>query len=146
MNHNLGGLIISVILAIVGIYYNIPQVIVPGAILMAVCSVRLLRDERKSQKEGSAAQIAKTDAQLREELIEVQKLALAKLSGADEKTKDEVVKLLVEAGKHLGDPYTNSSLVYSSAYFVAWNREGLALVARARKLIDDYVAGSQPKA
>ncbi len=54
-----------------------------------------------------------------------------------------MIDLLVEAGMHLGNPYTNSRVVYSSEYFINWNQAGLDLVGQAKKLIDDYVAASQ---
>jgi hypothetical protein len=145
MNINFVGLIASFVLGFVGLHYNLPVVYVPAAVVYLVCFVRQLNAENKSSAAGRAL-VKETDAQLRQDLVAVQKLALAKLAGADAETQSKVVELLVEAGKHLGDPYTNSRLVYTSDYFVNWNREGLALVAQARKLIDDYVAAGQPKA
>ena len=81
-----------------------------------------------------------TDVQLRKELIGTHKLALPKLQYANDELTNKVVDLLVEAGKHLGCQPTNSRVIYGPEYFINWNREGLALVAQAKQLIDELAA------
>jgi len=141
----LAALIVSIIAAFVGLQYHFPPLAAVGSIATVVFFVMALKRDAKATAAGNA-QIKQTDAQLRQELIETQKLALSKLANADDELKGKVAELLVEAGKHLGNPYTNSRVIYSSQYFINWNREGLALVAQARQLIDGAAGDSQPKA
>jgi hypothetical protein len=144
MYKNLAFLIVFMVAGGIGIHFNQPIVFVPSAVLAVVFFVRQLRVTQAVEAVGRN-EIKTTDAQLRTDLIAVQKLAMSKLSAADDATQTKVAELLADAGKHLGDPYTNSRVVYGSDYFVNWNKEGIALVAQAKKLIDDFVAG-QPKA
>ncbi|MDR3612859.1 MAG: hypothetical protein P4L53_04780 [Candidatus Obscuribacterales bacterium] len=78
-----------------------------------------------------------TDARLRKELIEVHKLAITKLVGADEALVNLVVSLLLDASGRLGDVATNDGILYP-ACVVSWNTKGLELIAQARKIIDSY--------
>ena len=96
---------------------------------------------RQNQKQATQAnqEIVLTDAQLHKELVDAH-FALSKLSGADDQRRGQVIELLLEAGKHLGQPVTNSRLVYGPDYFINWNREGIALVAQARQLIEESAA------
>ena len=100
------------------------------------------REMRKGVEKGHQEMLA-TDKQLREELTATHQLVLWKLSGAEEEIKLKVIELLVEAGKHLGNPVTNSRIVYGSDFYIKWNREGLDLVAQARQLTEEYAARAE---
>ncbi len=116
-----------------------PILMIPTGIGLVVFFCLALKQNHQAAKEGSK-QINDTHVQLRKELTEVQMLALSKLSGADDELKNKVVELLIAAGWHLGNPHTNSRVVYGSSFFINWNREGIALVAQAKQLIDAYAA------
>jgi hypothetical protein len=135
------GLVISGIAASIGINLNLPLLFVPAGICFLVFWWRSLVAQRNSDK-AHIGRINETDAQLRKE-IETALYALTFLSGADENTKTSVVELLVEAGKHLGNPSANSRLYYERRDIINWNLEGLKLVKEAQTLIDQYVA-NQP--
>ena len=62
-------------------------------------------------------------------------MSLLAVVGADRELKTSVLKLLIEAAKHLGDPYVNSSTVYEPEYFLEWNQAGLDLVEQAKALL-----------
>jgi hypothetical protein len=79
-------------------------------------------------------QLSETDDRLRQELLETH-LSLIAVVGASQELKTNVLNLLIEAGKHLGEPETNSRRVYDFEYFLNWNDEGLDLVAQAKALL-----------
>ncbi|MDR3612646.1 MAG: hypothetical protein P4L53_03715 [Candidatus Obscuribacterales bacterium] len=141
MNINFVGMIGGAILGLAGLHYNLAVAAVLGTVVFVICWIRQMRINGK-QIAADNAKIKSTGVQLRSELTAVHHLAIANLGPADEATRSSVIELLVEAGKHLGNPYTYGRLAYGGSYFLAWNLEGLTLVAQAKKLIED----SQPKA
>jgi hypothetical protein len=114
----------------------------PAAIVTIIFLVLTLRQNRKEQREANQ-EIKRTDSQLRTELNDIHLRALSELSGASVDLKEQVIKLLVEAGKHLGEAPEYGLRVYGPGHTINWNREGLSLVAEARALIDEYVARAE---
>ena len=92
----------------------------------------------EARRQSVAAETKKVDAQLNLELLEVQKLAFARLGNADLQLQTRVADLLVDAARHLGYPYLGGRTVYPVDYVLKWNQEGLALVAQARTLIESH--------
>lgn len=127
------------VIAVAAITYQQPAISVASVITAAYFYFRAFREMRKGVEAGHQEVLA-TDAQLRTELTAAHRMVLAKLSTAEEELKNKVIELLVEAGKHLGNPVTNSRLVYGPDFYLKWNREGLALVAQARQLTEAYAA------
>lgn len=94
-----------------------------------------LKENAKEEAAGRQ-KINETDVRLRRELLETH-LALIARSGCDDNLKTSALNLLIEAGKHLGEPKTNSRVVYGDSFFVQWNEEGLALVNQAKALLSE---------
>jgi hypothetical protein len=113
-------------------------IIILSALAMFVSFMFLLKQQQKKEQQARE-EISDTDAQLHRELIETHMLALSELKSADHELKTTVIKLLVEAGKHQGEPSTGR-FVYGADYFIDWNRKGLALVAQARELVEEFAA------
>lgn len=119
----------------------LPAVAIVAIIGMLYFFFLFSREEQKRASEGRR-KIVETDELLRAELTATHQLVLSKLSGAQDEIKNKVIELLVEAGKHLGNPVTNSRLVYGPEFYIKWNRDGLELVAQAKQLTEEYAAGT----
>ncbi|HND69393.1 MAG TPA: hypothetical protein PL112_21485 [Candidatus Obscuribacter sp.] len=91
------------------------------------------------RRRSIATETSKTDEQLHLELLELQKLAIAKLGNADVQLQVRVADLLIDAAKHLGYPYLGGRRVYAEDATLVWNKEGLALASEARALIEEYL-------
>jgi hypothetical protein len=111
------------------------------AALLALPAVfAFVRENRKASRQ-IAEETTQTDLQLRQQVIETQKLAFSKLASADDQLKTKVAELLADAAKHLAFPYLGGQTIRPSNYILLWNQEGLTLVAQARQLIDGYTPG-----
>ncbi len=137
--------IVGIVVTAIGLILRWNILMVPGTILMVAGFFFAAMSSAREDAEENA-EIMATDGRLRSDLIAAQKLALAKLGNADEETRSQVAELLVEAGKHLGSPETNSRLVTSSSYLIDWNVAGLDLVTQANCLIYAHMAKGAPKA
>jgi hypothetical protein len=102
------------------------------------------RSFRLDTSEARAVNQSIDDARknLRESLVETHRHLLLELGTVytipEEELQTKIIELLVEAGKHLGHPYTNSRGEAGTSDFLTWTEEGAALVAQARQLIDEY--------
>lgn len=132
---NFAALIVSILAVLAGLELHLTVLAAVG-LTAAVIFLAIALEDNLNATAARYEEIAQADSQLRRELIEAQKLALSRLVDADDELKGKVVRVLVEAGKHLGKACVNNRRSYSSQHFVNWNREGLALVAQARQLID----------
>jgi hypothetical protein len=139
MNKNLIGLLIAAAVCIGGYALHITPVAVIGGIGFAAFFVVSFREQSKQDAIGRA-KIVDTDKQLRNDLVATLTRSFTELADADDATKAKVAELFAEAGKHLGDPYTNSRVVYGTGYFVNWNQAGIDLVTQAKQVIDAHVA------
>jgi hypothetical protein len=114
------------------------QLILAAGIVVAffICIIWMLSE---SQKSGDAIFKAtnQADAQLREEIIEAQKIAFSRLAKADDRLKIRIAETLTEAAMHLGYPYLGGRIVYPRNYILLWKNEGLIAVAQARQLLND---------
>jgi hypothetical protein len=133
--------IASLALALIALKFHLPLLGLPAVFGCIFGMVYFLHQERRAAL-ASMAKVTASDGQLRTQLAATHILALNSLGCAEESLKTLVVSLLIEAGRHLGEPVTNGRRVYSTEYLIIWNNEGLALVAQARKLIDDYAAAA----
>ena len=115
-----------------------------GGIFALACLYYAFAFGRQILAEAKAAkqETEESDNQLHANIVSVHNLAFAKLAGNNDHAlqalRAKVIELLVEAGKHLGNPQTNTRVVYGSDFFLNWNKEGLALVEQARLLIESY--------
>jgi hypothetical protein len=110
------------------------------AVIAALYFFYLSFSEAQQRAREGSKEIRESDELLRQELTKAHQLVLSKLNTADDELKNKVINLLIEAGKHLGNPVTNSRLVYGPEFFIKWNRDGLDLVAEVRKLTEEYAA------
>jgi hypothetical protein len=129
---NLLGALASAALTIAA-YVWAPYFMVATIPVFGFFMVRGLREQAK-ENGTLAEELEETDTRLRRELLATH-LSLIAVEGADNTLKTRILELLIEAGKHLGQPVVNSRVVYGLDFFVRWNQEGIDLVEQAKALL-----------
>jgi hypothetical protein len=118
--------------------FHVQQVV--AALIFGAFFILMYKLLSESQKSSDAILRAtdQADAQLREEVVEAQKIAFSKLANADEQLKTRAAEMLADAAKYLGYPYLGGRTVYPNKYVLLWKKEGLVAVAQARQLLNGY--------
>ncbi|MDR3612874.1 MAG: hypothetical protein P4L53_04855 [Candidatus Obscuribacterales bacterium] len=131
---NLAG-ITGLIFAAVSAFFQL--YLVTGAVLVITSPFIYLAVRNQNKRSNDIAKATlHTHMQLLEQLEEVQLLATVKLAGAPVDTQKAVAAMLIDAAKHLAEPYQNSAILYPEDYVLQWNKQGLALLKEARDLLE----------
>jgi hypothetical protein len=114
-------------------YY--PFAWVAGAVF-AVVFVIEMKANRKAEGQWQE-KIVETHEALKTGLLDTHLLVVQKLAGYPDVAKKAIGKL-IEAAGYLGGP-PSSRMVIDASYVVEWNKQGLALVAEAKAIVDELV-------